>query len=106
MSFNFPDSWGPFPGAQFPYTQTGALNMDWVIWVVKNLIAEWKQTSQDWETQQEAFDSLKSYVENYFRNLDVQDEIDNKLDQMFAANVFAHMLSGYCPACRQRCKNF
>lgn len=97
MAFNFPASWGPFPGAQFPYTQTGALNMDWVIWVVKNLIAEWKQTAQDWETQQEAFDSLKSYVENYFKNLDVQDEIDNKLDQMFASGVFAHMLSGYCP---------
>lgn len=83
MAFNFPASWGPFPGAQFPYTQTGALNMDWVICVVKNLIADWKQTAQDWKTQQEAFDSLKSYVENYFKNLDVQDEINNKLDQLW-----------------------
>lgn len=37
MAFNFPDSWGPFPGAQFPYTQTGALNMDWVLTAVKSM---------------------------------------------------------------------
>lgn len=37
MAFNFPNSWGPFPGAQFPYTQTGALNMDWVLREVKRL---------------------------------------------------------------------
>lgn len=35
MAFNFPNSWGPFPDAQFPYTQTGALNMDWVLAAVK-----------------------------------------------------------------------
>lgn len=28
------------------------------------------------------FNELKSYVENYFENLDVQEEINNKLDQM------------------------
>ena len=37
MSFNFPDSWGPFPGAQFPYTQTGALNMNWVLHEIHNM---------------------------------------------------------------------
>ena len=41
MSFNFPDSWGPSPGAQFPYTQTGALNMDWVIQTVAQLKRDW-----------------------------------------------------------------
>lgn len=43
MAFNFPDSWGPFPGAQFPYTQTGALNMDWVLWMVKQLSTQIEQ---------------------------------------------------------------
>ena len=95
MAFNFPDSWGPFPGAQFPYTQTGALNMDWVLWVVKNLIAEWKQTAQDWETQQEAFKSLKSYVENYFNNLDVQDEINNKIEEMLASGELNTIIGAF-----------
>lgn len=100
MAFNFPTSWGPFPGAQFPYTQTGALNMDWVIWVVKNLIAEWKQTAQDWETQQEAFNSLKTYVDqkfteimNWFDNLDVQEEINNKLDEMLDSGELEQAIS-------------
>ena len=43
MAFNFPGSWGPFPGAQFPYTQTGALNMDWVLWMVKQLSTQIEQ---------------------------------------------------------------
>lgn len=43
MAFNFPASWGPFPGAQFPYTQTGGLNMDWVLQAVKTLAATIEQ---------------------------------------------------------------
>lgn len=43
MSFNFPDSWGPFPGAQFPYTQTGALNMDWIIRSIQQLETDYEQ---------------------------------------------------------------
>lgn len=30
----------------------------------------------------EAFNNLQNYVNNYFKNLDVQDEINNKLDEM------------------------
>lgn len=30
----------------------------------------------------EAFNTLKNFVDNYFENLDVQEEIDNKLDEM------------------------
>ena len=99
MSFNVPNSWGPFPGAMFPYTQTGSLNMDWVLWVVKNLLAEWKQTEQDWETQQEAFEAFKTYVNNrlsgfqeWFDNLDVQKEINNKIDDMVNDGEFLSII--------------
>lgn len=99
MTFNFPNSWGPFPSAQFPYTQTGALNMDWVLWVVKNLIAEWKQTEQDWKTQQEAFEAFKTYVnsrlstfQDWFDNLDVQQEINNKIDDMVNDGEFLSII--------------
>lgn len=34
------------------------------------------------ETLTNAFNNLKNYVDNYFNNLDVQDEINNKLDLM------------------------
>lgn len=34
------------------------------------------------ETLTKAFNELKNYVDNYFKNLDVQNEIDNKLNKM------------------------
>ena len=34
------------------------------------------------ETLTNAFNNLKNYVDNYFNNLDVQDEINNKLNQI------------------------
>lgn len=41
------------------------------------------------------FDSLKSFVDNYFENLDVQEEINNKLDEMVESGEFAQILSNY-----------
>lgn len=37
---------------------------------------------------QTAFTTLKNYVDNYFNNLNVEDEINNKLDEMFANGEF------------------
>ena len=33
------------------------------------------------------FNNLKNYIDNYFKNLDIKDEINSKLDEM-AQNVF------------------
>ena len=41
-----------------------------------------------------AYKELEGYVNNYFDNLDVQDEINNKLDAMFADGEFNDILSG------------
>ena len=41
------------------------------------------------------FDSLKSFVDNYFENLDVQEEINNKLDEMVESGEFTQILSTY-----------
>ena len=40
------------------------------------------------EELQGLYIELKNYVDNYFDNLDVQDEIDNKLDDMVEAGTF------------------
>lgn len=42
-----------------------------------------------------AFNELKSYVDNYFTNLDVQEEINNKLDQMAESGELADLISQY-----------
>lgn len=43
----------------------------------------------------DAFNSLKDYVDNYFENLDVQDEIDNKLDEMAESGQLTDIIAQY-----------
>lgn len=43
----------------------------------------------------EAFTNLKNYVDNYFNNLDVQDEINNKLDEMAEGGELAEIIATY-----------
>ena len=42
-----------------------------------------------------AFTELKNYVENYFDNLDVQDEINNKLDEMASSGQLEQIIEQY-----------
>lgn len=44
---------------------------------------------------QELYEELKSYVDNYFDNLDVQEEIDNKLDEMAEGGQLADIIAQY-----------
>lgn len=44
---------------------------------------------------QEAFVTLQSYVDNYFENLDVQTEINNKLDEMVESGEFQEIIAQY-----------
>lgn len=46
------------------------------------LVNEIKKALQEWETTKEQWTSLEDFVKNYFSNLDVQEEINNKLDEM------------------------
>lgn len=43
----------------------------------------------------EKFNELKSYVENYFDNLDVQEEINNKLDAMVEDGTLQDLINNY-----------
>lgn len=44
---------------------------------------------------QSLFIQLKDYVDNYFKNLDVQEEINNKLDQMVQDGTLENILLNY-----------
>lgn len=41
----------------------------------------------------DAFNELKTYVDNYFNNLDVQDEVDHKLDEMVEDGTFTNLIN-------------
>ena len=43
----------------------------------------------------EAFSELEKYVDNYFKNLDVQEEMNNKLDEMVEDGTLLNILSNY-----------
>lgn len=42
-----------------------------------------------------SFITLKNYVDNYFDNLDIQDEIDNKLDEMALSGELTDIIAQY-----------
>ena len=62
-----------------PYTNFHELNQDWFLQEFNKLLAQWKAMQKNFDSLQDAFNDLKSYVQDYFKNLDVQDEINNNL---------------------------
>lgn len=70
-----------------------------VLWLMKFLndtvIPTLNSVIDDESDLSKAFDDLKSYVDNYFDNLDVQEEIDNKLDEMADDGTLAEIISAY-----------
>lgn len=67
----------------WPYVNFHELNMDWIIKLIKNWQAEYAEYEKEWNDLNEAFESLKAYVNNYFDDLDIQTEVNNKLEEMY-----------------------
>ena len=53
----------------------------------------------------EAFETLESYIEHYFENLDVQQEINNKLDQMALDGTLTNLIKAYIDPLYQAYEN-
>lgn len=70
-----------------------------IAWLVKYLETEVIPTvnnnAEAVAELQAAYVELKNYVDNYFDNLDVQEEINNKLDQMAEDGVLADIIAAY-----------
>ena len=111
-----------------PYTNFHGVNQDWIIQQTKHLVEEWAAYGDnlqqaydaftkrveddladfkgDWNDYKhdmdEAFGSLYNYVHDYFENLDVQDEIDNKLDEMTAQGLWDDILHEFFDSYTER----
>lgn len=65
-----------------PYSNFHELNQDWFLNEFNKVIAQWKAMQKNFDNLQDAFNDLKNYVQDYFKNLNVENEINNKLDDM------------------------
>lgn len=85
-----------------PYTNFHELNQDWFLQEFNKVIAQWKAMQKNFDNLQDAFNDLKSYVQDYFKNLDVQEEINNKLDSLVANGYFDTFLNDYFKNLKKR----
>ena len=73
-------------GHDFPYLDTRDINLDWLLKNMKLIIKQWAdyqtEMNQQFSDLETAFNTLKDWIDSYFENLDVQTEINNKLDAM------------------------
>ena len=85
-----------------PYTNFHELNQDWFLQEFNKLVAQWKAMQKNFDSLQDAFNDLKNYVQDYFKNLDVQEEINNKIDSLVADGYFDTFLNDYFKNLKKR----
>ena len=69
-----------------------------VVEFLNKVIDQTNLTTQQVAILTDAFNQLKEYVDNYFDNLDVQEEINNKLDQMVEDGTLQEIITQYIQA--------
>ena len=70
---------------KYPYTDFHELNLDW-------FLEEFRKVTVKVDDLDTVVQQFTAFVTNYFANLDVQQEINNKLDQMAADGTLAALL--------------
>lgn len=68
---------------KYPYTDFHELNLDWFLEKFKEYYEHITEQDQKITTLEETVEQFTTFVTNYFDNLDVQQEINNKLNAMY-----------------------
>ena len=69
-----------------------------VVGYLKDVIANNEAIQYNQTQLLDAFNELQNYVNTYFNSLDIQTEINNKLDQMAQSGALAELVSQYLQA--------
>lgn len=72
-----------------------------VVEYLNKVIDSQNEVTEQFEQLVSAFNTLQSYVETYFDNLDVQEEINNKLDEMAEDGTLIQLIMPYLPKSEQ-----
>ena len=80
---------------KYPYTNFHNVNLDWVLQKVKEWGELVEENDRKFHDLEEANADFKEYVTTYLQELDVQDEIDNKLDRLLATGVLESYMAPY-----------
>lgn len=64
--------------------------LDWFLERIKTALEEWEVMKHTWE-------ETKEYIRNYFKNLDITQEISNKIDEIVDSGRLDKILSKYIP---------
>lgn len=83
---------------QFPYSNFHDLNLDWIISEVKKAIEGFKALSAKTDDFETTLNNALEYINNYFENLDVQEEINNKLEEMKKNGELADIIASFLKA--------
>lgn len=83
-----------------PTSYTLSLSYEEQIWwlcdfLEKKVFPAIEENTNITEETQQAFIDLQNYVSDYFNNLDVQEEINNKLDEMAESGILTEIISTY-----------
>lgn len=70
---------------QFPYSNFHEMNMDEIIKIMREMQDEWAATKEEWA-------SYKDFIDNYFANLDVSEEVLAALRAMAADGTLNQIL--------------
>ena len=80
---------------KYPYTNFHNVNLDWVLERVKEWGKLVEQNNIAFQNLEQANEDFKSYVTSYLENLDVQAQIDDKLDRMFESGELTDYFQPY-----------
>lgn len=84
---------GLFTGHRYPYTDFHEMNLDWVISKMNDLIEEWRRTTKLWEDTQSAFEDLKQYVTDWFKEDHVKNYVYSKIEEMAKDGTLAAIIA-------------
>ena len=69
---------------RYPYTDFHEMNLDWFLSTFKELNAAWEDIKLAFDDVTDAWATMRNYIQHYFENLNVQTEINNKINAIHA----------------------